>query len=209
MTIPPIVAKTFDLKPEDHKVSLVRLIWYFSLDQNGWWTVEQTDNTMYKATLLVRLMYSVTDIQWQVLSCQYSLSRWQESGGQLCNCSHKCSHPVTLKINWLLFHILHTPVMVLACMTPSANLTLSYLRDAKCWPVDSSASKSPMKCSFIWGFSSDTIRITTDNCSVWLISWVQSKITEQNFAYIIIMRRVSTTVSPKCHFLLVNGLPLS
>ncbi len=56
--------------------------------------------------------------------------------------------------------------------------SLVRIMDAKCWPVDSSASKNPIKCSLIWGFSiSDNTLITTDNCSVW--SGVQSRIIEK------------------------------
>ena len=58
--------------------------------------------------------------------------------------------------------------------------SLVRIMDAKCWPVDSSASTNPIKCSLIWGFSiSDTTLMTIDNCSVWLISGVQSRIIEK------------------------------
>ena len=40
-----------------------------------------------------------------------------------------------------------------------------------------------MKCSFMQGFSSvsETTQITTDSCSVWLMSGVQSRIIEKYF----------------------------
>ena len=66
--------------------------------------------------------------------------------------------------------------------------SLVRIMDAKCWPVDSSASKNPIKCSVIWGFSiSDTTLMTTDNCSVWLISGVQSRIIEKKLCVLDII----------------------
>lgn len=56
--------------------------------------------------------------------------------------------------------------------------SLARIMEAKGWPVDSSVSKNPMKCLSI----SDTTLMTTDSCSVWLMSGVQSRIIAKNFA---------------------------